>query len=65
MRLRINKNEIFDVLSWLIDQSIYGDEVVFRLISRQLRQIKNIDERLTEKQLKLLLPELLKNAQKG
>lgn len=56
MRLRINKNENYDVLSWLIDQSVHGDEVTFRLISRQLRLIGNINERLSEKQLKLLLP---------
>jgi hypothetical protein len=37
LRVKINRSEIFDLFSWLIEQSVYGDEVVFRQIGRELR----------------------------
>jgi hypothetical protein len=37
MRLRVQKNETFDLFNWLIDQSVYGDDIIFRQIDKELR----------------------------
>jgi hypothetical protein len=39
LRVKINRSEIFDLFSWLIEQSVYGDEVVFRQIGRGVEEL--------------------------